>query len=77
MAKTKKNPLPVSYFQGELVTLLEFARIAVRQFPKTTDKILTEMDLSDEAFGEEIQTLCKAVDFDFSDNGEEKDGSDD
>lgn len=39
------------------VTVLEFIRIAVTHFPKTTDKILTHMDLSDDGFDDEIDVL--------------------
>mgnify|MGYP003341360303 CR=1 FL=1 len=65
--------LPIKAVKSELVTLLEFVRVAVTEFPKTTDKILDQLDLNDEAFMEEIQTLCRQVDFDF----DEKDPSDD
>ena len=40
-----------------VITVLEFVRVAVTEFPKTTDKILTTMDLADEAFDEEIDVL--------------------
>jgi hypothetical protein len=40
-----------------VITVLEFIRVAVTEYPKTTDKILTHMDLADEAFDEEIDVL--------------------
>ena len=39
-----------------VVTALEFIRIVVGM-PKTREKILTEMDLSDSAFDDEIDVL--------------------
>jgi hypothetical protein len=56
---------PIDHFSDELVTLLEFVRVAVKGFPKTTDKILTHMDLSDEAFMEAVNALAAEVSFDF------------
>ena len=44
---------------------MEFIRVAVKGFPKTTDKILTHMDLSDEAFMEAANALAAEVSFDF------------
>jgi hypothetical protein len=40
-----------------VITVLEFIRHAVESYPKTTDHILTAMDLSDAAFDEEIDVL--------------------
>jgi hypothetical protein len=56
---------PIDHFSSELVTLLEFVRVAMKGFPKTTDKILTHMDLADEAFMEDINALAAEVSFDF------------
>jgi len=58
-------------FKSELITLLEFVRVAVTEFPKTTDKILDCLDLNDEAFMEEIQTLCRQVNFDFDEKADD------
>jgi hypothetical protein len=56
---------PIDHFSDELVTLLEFIRVAVKGFPKTTDKILTHLDLSDEAFMEAVNVIAAEVSFDF------------
>jgi len=65
--------LPVTSFKSELITLLEFIRVAATEFPKTTDKILDHMDLNNEAFMDEVKTVCRQVQFDF----DEKDSGDD
>ena len=64
---------PIDYFTDELVTILEFLRVAVKGFPKTTDKILTHMDLSDEAFMEAVNTLAAEVSFDFDEEPDDED----
>jgi hypothetical protein len=43
--------------QSALITALEFIRVVVETMPKTRERVLTEMDLSDEGFDEEIDTL--------------------
>lgn len=68
MANTRS---PISAIESDLIEVLEFVRVAVSAFPKATDRILTVMDLSDEAFREAIDSVCAAVDFDFNDNGED------
>lgn len=69
----RKNKRPISDFESELLTVLEFARVASKQFAKTADKILSEMDLSDEAFHEDIKTLGDVIGFDFEDDGTDND----
>jgi hypothetical protein len=64
--------LPISSFSAELITLLEFARVAVKEFPRAADKILDHMDLSDEAFLEDVQTLCKQVEFNFDEDEDDE-----
>ena len=64
--------LPIDHFSDELVTLLEFVRVAVKGFPKTTDKILTHMDLSDEAFMEAVNALGAEVSFDFDEEPDDE-----
>lgn len=68
--------LPIDAFKDELVTILEFIRVAQKGFPSTTDKILTHMDLSDEAFLEAANTLAAEVSFDFDDDGTDDDNDD-
>lgn len=67
---TKVDRRPISSFTSELLTALEFIRVAQTRYPKATDMILSNMDLSDEAFREDIKTLGDAIGFDFNDNGE-------
>lgn len=67
---------PIKVIKSELITVLEFIRIARGEFPKTTDKILSHMDLSDEAFDEVLGAIAAFVDFDLYDDGGD-DGSDD
>jgi hypothetical protein len=64
--------LPIDSYAGELVTLLEFVRVAVTKFPRTTKEILDRMDLADEALMQDVETLCKQVNFDFHEPREEK-----
>lgn len=73
MTTRRKNNRPISAIKSELITLLEFTRVSVKKFPKTTDKVLTHMDLSDEAFMDEINVLADAVNFDFDDPNDEDD----
>lgn len=63
--------LPIDSFENEIVTLLEFVRVAVKEFPRATDSILSHMDLSDEGFMEDVDVLCAQVDFDFDEPDEE------
>jgi len=65
--------LSIKAVESEIITLLEFIRIAATEFPKTTDKILDCMDLNNEAFMEDVTTVCRQVRFDF----DEKDDGDD
>lgn len=64
---------PIKAIKDDLITVLEFIRVAVQEFPRATDGILTHMDLSDDAFSEAYLALGDAVDFDFEDNGEDED----
>lgn len=68
-----KTNQPIKTIESELITLLEFVRISRAECPKATDKILTRMDLSDEAFDEELAVIGAAVDFDFDDDGGDDD----
>jgi hypothetical protein len=52
----KQQPLP-SGLQSALVTALEFIRVVVTDMPRTRERVLTAMDLSDEGFDDEIDTL--------------------
>jgi hypothetical protein len=52
----KQQPLP-SGLQSALVTALEFIRVVVVDMPRTREKVLTAMDLSDSGFDEEIDIL--------------------
>lgn len=52
----KQQPLP-SGLQSALITALEFIRVVVVDMPRTREKVLTAMDLSDRGFDEEIDTL--------------------
>lgn len=52
----KQPPLP-SGLEAALVTALEFIRVVVEEHPRTREDVLTAMDLNDEAFDEEIDTL--------------------
>lgn len=63
---------PIDHFSDELVTLLEFIRVTVKSFPKTTDKILTHMDLSDAAFMEAVNALAAEVSFDFDEEPDDR-----
>ncbi len=67
MPKSTKTRLPISSIESELITILEFVRVALKHFPKATDRILTHMDLADEAFVDELRPVCDAVGFDFTD----------
>jgi hypothetical protein len=62
--------LSVKSVESEIITLLEFVRVAATEFPKATDRILAHMDLNDKAFMEEIQTLCRQVNFDFDEKAD-------
>jgi len=53
----RKKPTLPSGMQSALITALEFIRVVVETMPKTRERVLTEMDLSDEGFDEEIDTL--------------------
>jgi hypothetical protein len=53
----KKQPTLPSGLKSALITALEFIRVVVETMPKTREKVLTEMDLSDEGFDDEIDTL--------------------
>lgn len=64
-SQKKKTHQPISSIESELVTALEFVRVASTYYLGTTDKILTAMDLNDEAFQEDMKKLGDAVDFDF------------
>lgn len=66
---TKVDRRPISAFTSELLTTLEFIRVAQTRYPKATDMILSHMDLADAAFLEDIKALGDAVGFDFNDNG--------
>jgi hypothetical protein len=68
-AQRKKNKRPISEFESELLTALEFVRTALAHYPKATDRILTDMDVSDEAFREDIKILGDAIGFDLDDDG--------
>lgn len=70
MAQTKTDRRPINAFTSELITALEFIRVAQTRYPKATDMILSHMDLADEAFLADIKTLGDAVGFNFNDNGE-------
>jgi hypothetical protein len=61
----KKTRQPISSIESELVTALEFVCLTSTYYLKTTDKILTAMDLNDEAFREEMKKLGDAVGYDF------------
>jgi hypothetical protein len=52
----KQPPLP-SGLQSALITALEFIRVVVTDMPRTRERVLTAMDLSDEGFDEEIDIL--------------------
>lgn len=67
---------PIKAVESDLITILEFVRVAVKKFPKATDRILSHMDLSDEAFKDAYVMLASTIDFDFEDDGGD-DGSDD
>jgi hypothetical protein len=68
-AQRKKNKRPISEFESELLTALEFVRTALAHYPKATDRILTDMDVSDEAFLEDIKMIGNAIGFDIDDDG--------
>ncbi len=68
-SQNKKTRQPISSVESPLITALEFVRVALAQYPDTADKILTYMDLSDEAFQEDMKTLGEAIGFDFNDDG--------
>jgi hypothetical protein len=52
----KQPPLP-SGLPSALITALEFIRVVVTDMPRTRERVLTAMDLSDEGFDDEIDTL--------------------
>lgn len=52
----KQQPLPAG-LQSALITALEFIRVVVTDMPRTRERVLTAMDLSDEGFDDEIDTL--------------------
>jgi len=68
-----KTNQPIKAIESELITALEFIRVARAECPKATDKILSRMDLSDEAFDEELAAIAAVVDFDFDDDGGDDD----
>ena len=57
----KQQPLP-SGLQSALITALEFIRVVVVDMPKTRERVLTAMDLSDAGFDEEIDILENLLD---------------
>lgn len=71
-----KTSRPIRSIESDLITILEFIRVAVKEFSNTTDQILTHMDLSDDAFEESYLALGDAVDFVFEDDGEDEDDDD-
>lgn len=64
-SQKKKIRQPISSIESELITALEFVRVASTYYLETTDKILTAMDLNDEAFHEDMKKLGDSVGFDF------------
>lgn len=71
-SQKKKTRQPISSIESELITALEFVRVASTYYIEETDRILTEMDLNDESFREDMKKLGDAVGFDFNeyiDNG--------
>lgn len=63
------NRQPIKAIESDLVTILEFVRVAVKKVPKTVDEILSHMDLSDDAFEEAYLALGDAIGFAFEDEG--------
>lgn len=63
------NRQPIKAIESDLVTVLEFVRVAVKKFPGAVDEILRHMDLSDDAFEEAYLALGDAIGFDFEDEG--------
>lgn len=68
-----KTNQPIKTIESDLVTILEFVRVAVKAFPVEADRILSFMDLADDAFEEAYLALGDAVEFDFEDEGEDND----
>lgn len=68
-----KTNQPIKAIESDLITILEFIRVAEEQFPVETDKILSLMDLSDEAFSDAYIAIGEAIGFDFEDEGEDED----
>lgn len=65
------NRQPIKAIENDLVTILEFVRVAVKAFPVEADRILGFMDLSDDAFEEAYLALGDAIGFDFEDEGQD------
>lgn len=63
------NRAPIKAIESDLITVLEFVRVATRKFPRATDELLSHMDLSDDAFEEAYLALGDAIGFDFEDEG--------
>ena len=63
------NRQPIKAIESDLVTVLEFVRVAVKEFPGAVAEILSYMDLSDDAFKEANLALGGAIGFDFEDEG--------
>lgn len=67
---TKKTNRAINTIESDLISVLEFIRVAVQEFPAATDQILTHMDLADDAFEEAYLALGDAVDFVFEEDAE-------
>lgn len=67
MPKSTKNRLPISSIESELITILEFARVAFMELPSAKNDILDRMDLSDEAFKEAFIAVADTIGFDIND----------
>lgn len=67
MPKSTKTRMPISFIESELITLLEFARVAFKELPSAKNDILDRMDLSDEAFKEAFIAVADTIGFDFND----------
>lgn len=65
-----KTSRPIKSIESDLITVLEFIRVAVNEFPAAADQILTHMDLANDAFEEAYLAVGDSVDFVFEDDGE-------
>ena len=65
------NRAPIKAIESDLISILEFVRVAVKEFPEATDQILTHMDLADDAFEEAYLALGDAINFKFENEGAE------